>query len=114
MATEKTPRELELEKQLAAAEKEKNALARNLEKTQGKVKDLTEELAVKDATKGSDLPVVKVNGRSYQFVAPRFKAKHEGKFQEFTAEAAAENAALCAYLVEKGSGVIKDVTPKKD
>lgn len=112
--SEKTQREIELEKKLAAIEKENAALSSNLNKTQGKVKALTEELAVKDATKGSDLPVVKLNGNSYQFTAPRFKARYEGSFQEFTAEAAAENEKLCASLVELGSGVLKLVPIKKN
>lgn len=91
-----------LEERLAKAEAE-NA------KLKGKVKDLSEELKVKEATApANSLPTVKVNGAHYQFISPRFKVGKEA----VSAVDAAKNADLCAALVAKKSGVLKAVTIK--
>jgi hypothetical protein len=92
-----------LEERLAAVEKE-NA------KLKGKVKDLNEELQVKEATAPKDaLPIVKVDGKFYQFVSRKFKPGKE----VVTCEDAAKNADLCAALVAKGSGVLVEVKKNK-
>lgn len=106
-----------LEQRLAKAEAE-NA------KLKGKVKDLNEELQVKEATAPKDaLPTVKVEGKHYRFVSPKFYVKKSTELangekrtrmssQVVTAVDAAKDPALCAELVKSGSGVLKHIETK--
>lgn len=100
--SETKDKEPTLEQRLDAALKENSKL-------KGKVKDLNEELKVKDATAPKDaLPIVKVGGVFHQFVSPKFKVGKE----VVTAADAAKNPELCAQLVAKGSGVLPPVNVK--
>lgn len=73
------------------------------------VKDLTEQLKVKEATAGSKLPTVKVGDTHHAFTTPKFRLK-DGR--TLTAEEAAKDVDLCTELVKAGSGLLKPVTLK--
>ena len=104
---EKTIEQLQAEhaKQLEALEKKLAKANESTTKARSQVKDLTEQLQVAEATKGSKLPTVKVDGEAYQFTGPSAMVKRT----KMTAEDAAKDAKLCKELVAKGSGWLKSV-----
>lgn len=98
MSDKKTPpaEQPTLEAQLEA-ERKKNASLK------GQVKELTEALKVKEATKGSKMPTVKLSTGHYIFTAPALMVGKEKK----SAEDIAKDTELCERLVAKGSGALK-------
>lgn len=90
-----------LQAKLAKAEKSNNAL-------KDQRKDLQEQLKVKEATKGSKLPTVKIDGDHFVFVLPVFRYKK----QRVTADEASGNEQLCRELRDKKSGVLKLIEVK--
>lgn len=99
----------QLEAQNAELLKKLDKANASLGKTKDQVKDLTEQLQVAEATKGSKLPTVKVDGKAYIFTGPSALVKR----QKVTADDAAKDEELCKKLVEKGSGWLKPVQSQK-
>lgn len=104
------------EKTIEQLQAENDALQKKLEKAnasttkaRSQVKDLTEQLQVAEATKGSKLPTVKVDGKPYIFTGPRARVNKV----PMTAEDVAKDEALCKELVDKGSGWLKRVETGK-
>lgn len=94
----------------AKAEDPAKALKAENKELKRTVEELTEQLQVKEATAGSKLPTVKVDGGNYIFAIGRFRVKGRGIV---TAEDAAKDSSLCAELVAKKSGVLTPVELKK-
>lgn len=104
---EKTVEQLQAEN--AELKKKLEKTSASLGETKGQVKDLSQQLQVAEATRGSKLPTVKVDGEPFIFTGPRARV---GKVV-VKAEDAAKDAKLCKELVTKGSGWLKAVNIAK-
>ncbi len=93
---------------IARLQKDLDRANKTNEKLKSTTQELAEELKVKEATKGSLKPTVKMDG---QFVQVQHAVKLKGGTVKSMAAIAADKD-LCAELLRKGSSAVKVITTK--